>query len=60
MEIAKETGARNYYHEDLEKAVKGADFLYTDVCVSMGEPESIWEERIKLLSPYQVNKRWWN
>jgi len=37
--------------------VKGADFLYTDVWVSMGEPETAWEERIKLLSPYQVNLR---
>ena len=36
-------------------AVKDADFLYTDVWVSMGEPESVWEERIKLLKSYQVN-----
>lgn len=56
-EIAKETGARITITDDLEKAVKGADFLYTDVWVSMGEPESVWEERIKLLSPYQVNKK---
>lgn len=36
--------------------MKGVDFLYTDVWVSMGEPESVWEERIKLLKPYQINK----
>jgi ornithine carbamoyltransferase len=40
----------------VKKAVKGADFLYTDVWVSMGESESVWPERIKLLKPYQVNK----
>jgi ornithine carbamoyltransferase len=39
----------------VKEAVKGADFLYTDVWVSMGEPEEVWEERIKLLTPYQVN-----
>jgi ornithine carbamoyltransferase len=37
------------------EGVKGADFLYTDVWVSMGEPDSVWEERINLLMPYQVN-----
>ena len=56
-EIASETGARVTLTDDLEKAVKGADFLYTDVWVSMGEPESAWEERIRLLKPYQVNRR---
>ncbi len=55
-EIAKETGARITITDDAAEAVKGVDFLYTDVWVSMGEPESVWEERIKLLKPYQVNK----
>jgi ornithine carbamoyltransferase len=39
----------------VQQAVEGADFLYTDVWVSMGEPEEVWSERIKLLLPYQVN-----
>jgi len=55
-EIAKETGAKITITEDVAEAVKGVDFLYTDVWVSMGEPEHVWEERIKLLKPYQVNK----
>jgi ornithine carbamoyltransferase len=54
-EIAAETGARLTLTEDLAEGVKGADFLYTDVWVSMGEPASVWEERVKLLTPYQVN-----
>ncbi len=54
-EIAKQTGAKITLTEDVEQAVKGADFLYTDVWVSMGEPDEIWAERIKLLKPYQVN-----
>jgi ornithine carbamoyltransferase len=41
----------------VEEAVKDADFLYTDVWVSMGEPKEVWEERIKLLKPYQVNRK---
>ncbi|HAX94294.1 MAG TPA: ornithine carbamoyltransferase [Bacteroidales bacterium] len=53
--VAKETGAKITVTENVEEAVKGVDFLYTDVWVSMGEPESVWEERIKLLKPYQVN-----
>jgi ornithine carbamoyltransferase len=53
--IAKETGARIKITENVVDAVKGVDFLYTDVWVSMGEPDSVWEERIKLLKPYQVN-----
>lgn len=53
--IAKETGARINITEQVEEAVKGVDFLYTDVWVSMGEPDSVWEERITLLKPYQVN-----
>ncbi len=57
LEIAKETGAKITLSENVQEAVKGVDFLYTDVWVSMGEPESKWEERIKLLLPYQVNKK---
>jgi ornithine carbamoyltransferase len=53
--IAKETGGKITITEDVTEAVDGVDFLYTDVWVSMGEPDSVWEERIKLLSPYQVN-----
>jgi len=55
--IAKETGAKITITDDIEKGVKGCDFLYTDVWVSMGEPDSVWEERIKLLKPYQVNMK---
>lgn len=54
-EIAKQTGAKITITEDVNEAVKGCDFLYTDVWVSMGEPDSVWAERIKLLKPYQVN-----
>ncbi|MBU2712184.1 ornithine carbamoyltransferase [Zooshikella harenae] len=55
-EIAKTTGAKIMITDDVEAAVKNADFLYTDVWVSMGEPDNVWEERIKLLKPYQVNR----
>jgi ornithine carbamoyltransferase len=55
MEIAKETGAKISITDQVEEGVKGVDFLYTDVWVSMGEPDSVWEERISLLKPYQVN-----
>jgi ornithine carbamoyltransferase len=55
-EIAKNTGARIMITDNVEVAVKGVDFLYTDVWVSMGEPDEIWEQRIKLLKPYQVNQ----
>ena len=55
-EIAKETGATITLTENVADAVKGVDFLYTDVWVSMGEPAEVWVERIKLLRPYQVNK----
>jgi ornithine carbamoyltransferase len=55
--IAKETGAKILITENVEEAVKDADFLYTDVWVSMGEPDSVWEERISLLKPYQVNMK---
>lgn len=56
LKIAKETGAKITLTEDVKKGVKGVDFLYTDVWVSMGEPAEVWAERIKLLKPYQVNK----
>ncbi len=56
-EITKQTGAKIMITEKVELAVKDCDFLYTDVWVSMGEPEEVWAERIKLLLPYQVNKR---
>ena len=55
--IAKETGARIMITEDVGDAVKGVDFVYTDVWLSMGEPEAKWAERIKLLLPYQVNAK---
>ncbi len=54
-EIAKETGAKITVTESVDQGVKGVDFLYTDVWVSMGEPDEVWEERIRLLRPYQVN-----
>jgi ornithine carbamoyltransferase len=53
--IAIETDAKITITENVKEAVRGSDFLYTDVWVSMGEPDSVWEERIKLLKPYQVN-----
>jgi len=56
-EIAKETGAKITLTESVEEGVKGCDFLYTDVWVSMGEPAEVWAERINLLKPYQVNKK---
>ena len=52
--IAKETGAKLEFIEDVEKATKGAHVIYTDVWVSMGEPDSVWKERIEELSPYRV------
>ncbi len=54
-EIARTTGAKITITDNVDEAVKGVDFLYTDVWVSMGEPDSVWEERIRLLKPYQVN-----
>jgi ornithine carbamoyltransferase len=53
--IAEQTGARITLSDDPAEAVKGVDFLYTDVWVSMGEDSSVWDERVKLLKPYQVN-----
>ena len=55
-EIANSTGAKITLTEDVNEAVKGVDFIYTDVWVSMGEPTNLWEERIKEMLPYQVNK----
>ncbi len=54
--IAAETGATLAFEENPMKAVENADVIYTDVWVSMGEPDSVWEERIRALKPYQVNK----
>ena len=54
--IAKETGAVLEFIEDPIAATKGAHVIYTDVWVSMGEPDEVWAERIKELSPYQVNR----
>lgn len=53
--IARETGARITITDDIDTAVAGVDFVYTDVWVSMGEPKEKWGQRIKLLMPYQVN-----
>jgi ornithine carbamoyltransferase len=54
-EIAKITGAQIALTEEIDSGVKGCDFIVTDVWVSMGEAESVWAERVKQLSPYQVN-----
>lgn len=54
--IAETTGATITLTDSVEEGTKGADVIYTDVWVSMGEPDEIWEERIAELSPYQVNK----
>lgn len=55
-ETAKTTGATISLDEDVMRATKGADVIYTDVWVSMGEPDEVWEERIQELLPYQVNR----
>jgi ornithine carbamoyltransferase len=55
-ELANTTGARISIETDPLKAVKGVDFIYTDVWVSMGEPDEVWQQRIEQLLPYQVNK----
>jgi ornithine carbamoyltransferase len=55
-ETAERYGARMMITEDPREAVKGVDFIHTDVWVSMGEPADVWETRIKLLQAYQVNK----
>lgn len=53
---AEQSGATLRFTEDTDEAVRGADVIYTDIWVSMGEPEEVWEQRINELSPYQVNK----
>lgn len=55
-ELAQESGAKITVTDRIEEGVAGCDFVYTDVWVSMGEPESVWNERIRLLKPYQVNR----
>ncbi len=55
-EIAKETGAKITLTENVDEGVKGVDFIYTDVWLSMGEDPSLWEKRIKEMLPYQVNR----
>ncbi|WP_434333079.1 ornithine carbamoyltransferase [Mycoplasma capricolum] len=54
-EIAKETNATISFVEDMKQACSDADVIYTDVWVSMGEPAEVWESRINLLKPFQVN-----
>jgi ornithine carbamoyltransferase len=54
-ELAEINGARLTITDDVAEAVKGVDYIHTDVWVSMGEPAEVWDERIKLLKPYQVN-----
>ena len=54
---ASESGGTVSLIEDVMEGTKDADVLYTDVWVSMGEPDEVWDERIRLLSPYQVNQR---
>ena len=56
-EITKENGCTVTLTEDVTQGASGADIIYTDIWVSMGEPDSVWETRIKLLTPYQVNSR---
>ena len=56
-EIARETGARITITDDVDAGVKGCDFIYTDIWVSMGEPDEVWKERIGMLMPYQVNAK---
>jgi len=55
LKVAQETGAKITLTDNIDTGVKNADVLYTDVWVSMGEPDSVWEQRINLLKPYQVN-----
>ena len=53
--VAEETGARITITDDVDAGVRGCDFIYTDIWVSMGEPDEVWKERIAMLKPYQVN-----
>ena len=55
QEIAARTGARMTITDDVKAGVQGCDFVYTDIWVSMGEPDEVWKERIEMLRPYQVN-----
>ncbi|WP_406732599.1 ornithine carbamoyltransferase [Vibrio scophthalmi] len=55
QEIAQQTGAKITLTENVDEGVKGCDFLYTDVWVSMGEPAEAWDERVALMTPYQIN-----
>ncbi|MEG1606752.1 MAG: ornithine carbamoyltransferase [Mucinivorans sp.] len=57
VEQLRKDGAQITITTDVAKAVSGADFIYTDVWVSMGEPKELWKERIELLTPYQVNAK---
>jgi ornithine carbamoyltransferase len=54
-DIAAKSGARLTLTESVDEGVKGVDYLYTDVWVSMGEAKEVWDERIRLLKPYQIN-----
>lgn len=56
-QIAAQTGARLTLTEDVDEGVRDVDFIHTDVWVSMGEPKEVWDERIQLLKPYQVNQQ---
>ena len=60
QEIAKQTGAKITLTEDVNEGIKDCDVVATDVWVSMGEPDEVWAERIRLLKPYQVNKELFN
>ena len=54
-EVAAQTGARITITDNVDEGVRGCDFVYTDIWVSMGEPDQVWKERIAMLLPYQVN-----
>ena len=55
--MARASGATLTFESDPAKAVAGADVIYTDIWVSMGEPEEVWQQRIRDLAPYQVNQQ---
>lgn len=57
QKIAQGTGAKITMTDDVKKGVAGVDFLYTDVWVSMGEPQEAWAERVNIMKPYQVNQK---